>query len=58
MKPDEDLVVTVNPTDNQYISIRNAKDFQLDKLKSPDAHLGYDSCPSMSLILRFRGSKQ
>ena len=54
-KPDEDLIVTVNATNNEYISVRNATDFQLEKLEI-DGNLGYDSRPSMSLKLR--GPKQ
>ena len=56
-KPDEDLIVTVNATNNEYISARNATDFQLEKLEI-DGNLGYDSRPSMSLTLRLRGPKQ
>ena len=56
-KPDEDLIVTVNATNNEYISVRNATDFQLEKLEI-DGNLGYDSRPSMSLTLRLRGPKQ
>ena len=41
-KPDEDLVVTVNATNNEFISVRNATDFQLEKLER-DGNLGYDS---------------
>ena len=54
-KPDEDLIITVNATNNEYISVRNATDFQLEKLEI-DGNLGYDSRPSMSLKLR--GPKQ
>ena len=56
-KPDEDLIVTVNATNNEYISVRNATDFQLEKLEI-DGNLGYDSRPSMSLTLKLRGPKQ
>lgn len=56
-KSDEDLIVTVNATNNEYISVRNATDFQLEKLEI-DGNLGYDSRPSMSLTLRLRGPKQ
>ena len=56
-KPDEDLIVTVNATTNKYISVRNATDFQLEKLEI-DGNLGYDSRPPMSLTLRLRGPKQ
>ena len=56
-KPDEDLIVTVNAMNNKYISVRNATDFQLEKLEI-DGNLGYDSRPSMSLTLRLRGPKQ
>ena len=56
-KPDEDLIVTVNATNNEYISVRNATDFQLEKLEI-DGNLGYDSRPSMSLTLRLRGPKE
>ena len=56
-KPDEDLIVSVNATNNEYISVRNATDFQLGKLEI-DGNLGYDSRPSMSLTLRLRGPKQ
>lgn len=56
-KPDEDLIVTVNATNNEYISVRNATDFQVQKLEI-DGNLGYDSRPSMSLTLRLRGPKQ
>ena len=55
-KPYEDLIVTVNATNNEYISARNATDFQLEKLEI-DGNLGYDSRPSMSLTLRLRGPK-
>jgi hypothetical protein len=51
------LIVTVNATNNEYISARNATDFQLEKLEI-DGNLGYDSRPSMSLTLRLRGPKQ
>jgi len=57
MKPDQDLVVTVNATNNEYISVRNGTDFQLEKL-AIDGNLGYDSRPSMSLTLKLRGPKQ
>ena len=40
-KPDEDLVVTVNATNNEYISVKNATDFQLEKSEI-DGNLGYD----------------
>jgi len=56
-KPDEDLIVTVNAINNEYISVRNATDFQLEKLQI-DGNLGYDSRPSMALTLRLRGPKQ
>ena len=56
-KPDKDLIVTVNATDNEYISVRNATDFQLEKLEI-DGNLGYDSRPLMTLTLRLRGPKQ
>jgi hypothetical protein len=56
-KPNEDLIITVNATNNEYISVRNATEFQLEKVKI-DGNLGYDSRPSMSLTLRLRGSKQ
>lgn len=56
-KPDEDLIVTVNATNNAYISVRNATDFQLKNLEI-DGNLGYDSRPSLSLTLRLRGPKQ
>ncbi len=56
-KPDEDLIVTVNATNNEYISARNVTDFQLEKLEI-DGNLGYDSRPTMSLTLRLRGPKQ
>ena len=50
-KPGEDLLVTVNATTNEYISVRNATDFQLENLEI-DGNLGYDSRPSMELRLR------
>lgn len=56
MQPGLDLVVTVNATDNEYISVRNATDFQLEKLEM-DGNLAYDSRPSLSLTLKFRGPK-
>ena len=56
-KPDKNLIVTVNAANNKYISVRNATDFQLEKLEM-DGNLGYDSRPSMSLTLRLRGPKQ
>ena len=56
-KPNKDLVITVDATDNTYISIRNATDFQLEKL-AIDGNLGYDSRPPMSLTLRLRGPKE
>ena len=56
-KTNEDLIVTVNGTTNEYISVRNATDFQLEKLEI-DSNLGYDSRPTMSLTLRLRGPKQ
>ncbi len=49
------LFITIAPTNNEYISVRNATDFQLKKLEI-DGNLGYDSRPSMSLKLR--GPKQ
>jgi hypothetical protein len=55
-KPNEDLIITVNATNNKYISVRNATDFQLEKVKI-DGNLGYDSRPSMSVTLRLRGPK-
>ena len=55
--PDEDLIITVNATNNEYISVRNATDFQLEKVEI-DGNLGYDSRPSMSVTLRLRGPKQ
>ena len=55
-KPNQDLIVTVNATNNESISVRNGTDFQLGKLKI-DGNLGYDSRPSMSLTLRLRGPK-
>lgn len=54
-KPGKDLIVTVNATNNEYISVRNATDFQLENL-AIDGNLGYDSRPSMEL--RLRGPKQ
>jgi hypothetical protein len=56
-KPKEDLIVTVNATNNEYISVRNATKPQLEKVKI-DGNLGYDSRPSMSVTLRLRGPKQ
>ena len=56
-KPNEDLIVTVNATDNTYISVRNATDFQLEKLKI-DGNLSYDNRPTRSLTLRLQGPKQ
>jgi hypothetical protein len=56
-KPGEDLIITVNATNNEYISVRNATDFQLEKVEI-DGNLGYDSRPSMSVTLRLRGPKQ
>ena len=54
-KPNQDLIITVNATNNEFISVRNATDFQLEKLEI-DGNLGYDSRPSMQLKLR--GPKQ
>lgn len=54
-KPNEDLIITVNATNNEFISVRNATDFQLEKFEI-DGNLGYDSRPSMQLKLR--GPKQ
>jgi hypothetical protein len=56
-KPGEDLIITVDATNNEYISVRNATDFQLEKVDI-DGNLGYDSRPSMSVTLRLRGPKQ
>lgn len=50
-KPDEDLVVTVNATNNEYISVRNATEFQLEKMEI-DGNLGLDHRPVMSLHLK------
>ena len=50
-KPNEDLIITVNATNNEFISVRNATDFQLEKFEI-DGNLGYDSRPSMQLRLR------
>lgn len=47
-----DLVVTVNATNNQFISVRNATIQQLENLKI-DGNLGLDTRPDM--ILRLRG---
>jgi len=58
IKPGEDLVVTVNVTDNGYISTRNATEFQLEQLAQSDHNLGIDTRPSMALTLRLRGPKQ
>ena len=50
-KPDQDLIVTVNAITNEYVSCRNATNFQLEKFEI-DGNLGYDSRPSMQLRLR------
>ena len=50
-KPGENLVVTVNATTNEYISIRNATIYPLDNLEL-DGNLGYDLRPRMVLKLR------
>ena len=50
-KPNEDLIITVNAITNEFISVRNATDFQLEKFEI-DGNLGYDSRPSMELKLR------
>ena len=55
-KKNEDLIVFLNATDNSYISIRNATDFQLEKIKI-DCDLNYDAQPSMFLTLGLRGPK-
>ena len=47
-----DLIVTVNATNNDFISVRNATKSQLDKLEI-DGNLGLDTRPQM--ILRLRG---
>ena len=54
-QPSKDLVVTVDATDNSYILVRNATNFQLQQLET-DGNLGLDTRPSMSL--RLRGPKQ
>ena len=54
MKPGENLIVTVNVIDNQYISVRNATDYQLEKLEI-DGILGLDTRPNLSMTLRLRG---
>jgi len=56
-KPNENLVVTVNATNNEYISVRNATNFQLEKLDR-DGNVGYDSRPTLSMTLKLRGLKQ
>lgn len=48
----DDLVVTVNATTNEFISVRNATKSQLEQLKT-DGNLGLDTRPPM--ILRLRG---
>lgn len=45
------LIVTVNATNNEFVSVRNVTKFQLDKF-NVDSNLGYDSRPSMHLKLR------
>ena len=56
-QPDCDLVVTVSAEDNEYISIRNATEFQLENMQV-DGNLGYDTRPSISLTLKLRGPKK
>lgn len=56
MKPKTNLVVSVNVTNNEYISIRNATRDQLGDLLL-DGNLGYNTRPSRSLMLSFLGSK-
>ena len=53
-KPGEDLIVTVNATNNEYVSVRNASDSQLEKM-DVDGNIGLDSRPDMVLLLRLRG---
>lgn len=48
----DDLVVTVNATDNEFISVRNATKSQLENLQM-DGNLGLDTRPVM--VLRLRG---
>ena len=54
--PGSDLVYTVDANNNTPISVRNATDFQLEKMEV-DGNLGFDSRPSMSMTLRLRGPK-
>ena len=53
-KPDQNLTVSVNATNNEYISVRNATKLQIERLEI-DGSLGYDNRPP--LILRLRGPK-
>lgn len=48
----DDLIVTVNATNNEFISVRNATKSQLEKLEI-DGNLGLDTRPLM--VLRLRG---
>lgn len=53
--PAEDLVVTINATNNEFISVRNATKPQLERL-AIDGNLGLDTRPNMTdMVLRLRG---
>ena len=65
-KPDEDFIVLLMRRITPiyiyiyiyiYIGVRNATDFQLEKLEI-NGNLGYDSRPSMSITLKLQGSNQ
>lgn len=47
-KPDEDLIVTVNATTNEYISVRNASSTQLE-------NIAFDGNLGMAMELKLRG---
>ena len=54
-KPKENLIITVNATNSEFVSVRNATKFQLKQFEINN-NLGFDTRPSMELKLR--GPKQ
>lgn len=51
-----DLVAIVNMTDNSFITVVNATEFQLKNIRENN-NFGLDTHPSMQLTLRLRGPK-
>lgn len=53
---DGNLVAIVNATDNSFITLVNATEFQLNSIQD-NKNFGLDTRPSMQLTLRLRGPK-